>query len=295
MKTMQCVFSVGAMMAMWLAASPAGAQTAAIVRVARPGVVLETPRGDSVPVVRVAAGDELEVLDRRDDWLLVGPVPAAAAKAGWERGWIHVSAVDASGLPAAADEPPRPRGRLMIRGFGQTGGTLFTAEDSFDTIVGNPFGLIVGGGGQVVLPNGVFAQVSLDRFRETGSRVLVSGTQIFTLDAPVRVTVTPVLFSVGYRPPTTARYAPYAGGGLGWHSLEEESPSSAGFDPVDEQKIGYHVFGGVEVPLGRWLAVGGEVQWATVPDALGETGVSAAFGEDDLGGTTFRVKFIVGY
>jgi hypothetical protein len=48
-------------------------------------------------------------------------------------------------------------------------------------------------------------------------------------------------------------------------------------------------------PSGGWLALAGEAQWTAVPKALGETGLSAAFGEDDLGGTTFRFKLIVGY
>lgn len=59
--------------------------------------------------------------------------------------------------------------------------------------------------------------------------------------------------------------------------------------------MGYHLLGGVEIPIGRWLALAGEAQWTAVPKALGETGVLAAFAEDDLGGTTFRFKLIVGY
>jgi hypothetical protein len=31
-----------------------------------------------------------------------------------------------------------------------------------------------------------------------------------------------------------------------------------------------------------------------VPDAIGESGVSAVFNERDLGGATFRVKVIIG-
>jgi hypothetical protein len=35
-------------------------------------------------------------------------------------------------------------------------------------------------------------------------------------------------------------------------------------------------------------------QWATVPKALGESGISAVYGERNLGGTSFRFKLIVG-
>jgi opacity protein-like surface antigen len=123
----------------------------------------------------------------------------------------------------------------------------------------------------------------------------VSGSRIFTLDVPARITVRPALFSVGYRSATSRRYAPYVGAGVGWHSLKEESPAVPGAELTAKAKLGYHVLGGMEFPLGRWTAVAGEVQWATVPDALGETGVSAVFDEDDLGGTTFRFKFLVGF
>ena len=43
-----------------------------------------------------------------------------------------------------------------------------------------------------------------------------------------------------------------------------------------------------------WLAIGGEVAWSSVPDALGAGGVSAVFGEDNLGGTTIRIKATFG-
>ncbi len=38
----------------------------------------------------------------------------------------------------------------------------------------------------------------------------------------------------------------------------------------------------------------GEIQRTVVPSVLGDTGVSVLFPEDDLGGTAFRFKLIVG-
>jgi opacity protein-like surface antigen len=276
-------------------ASPVMAQTSATLRITRATVVLEAPRGDSIPVASVNVGDVLEVLGQQGNWYQVSAPDAPTEKTTWDRGWIHGSTVALTGTLPGAPEAARPPGRLLIRGFAQTGGTLFAARDSFDTILGRPFGFQYGAGGQVVFPNGLFAQVSVDRFRETGSRVLVSGTQIFTLDLPARITVTPVLLSAGYRSASQSRYAPYVGAGIGWHSLTEDSPALVATDRISERKIGYHVLGGVELPLARWVSLAGEAQWAAVPKGLGETGVSAVFGEDDLGGTTFSFKFIVGY
>jgi hypothetical protein len=76
--------------------------------------------------------------------------------------------------------------------------------------------------------------------------------------------------------------------------LTEEAPGTDA-QRTRKGKIGYHVVGGSELTLARFLALAGEVQWATVPKAMGETGVSAVFDEDNLGGTTFRFKVILGY
>ena len=63
---------------------------------------------------------------------------------------------------------------------------------------------------------------------------------------------------------------------------------------MDERFSGYPRAGRREVQLSRWLGVAGEVAWTRVPDALGNGGASQAFGETDLGGTSFRVKISVG-
>lgn len=128
---------------------------------------------------------------------------------------------------------------------------------------------------------------------DPGTRAVVSGERIFTVDTPAVIAVTPVAATVGYRSPDYGRLAPYLGGGLGWHVLTEESPIAA--ERTRQGKLGYHVVGGAEFVLARPLAIAAEAQWTTVPDAMGTTGVSAAFGEDDLGGATFRLKLIIGY
>ena len=275
-----------------LASTQAHAQTVTTTRVTAPTVVREQPRGDSQRVGTVAAGDVLEVYEQNGPWFLVGPSSSAGAKPTWERGWIHASFIEAPAGPAFQPAAPTP-GRLRIRAFGQVGGTLFTADDSFDTVLGSPFGPIYGGGAQVVFPNSAFIQVSYERFRETGTRALVSGTQIFTVDTPATVEVQPIAVTVGYLSPPSGRLAPYLGAGIGWHVLTEESPTISQ-TRTREGKPGYHIVGGVEFVISRWVAVAGEAQWAYVPDLIGETGISAAFEEDDLGGGTFRFKFIVG-
>ena len=58
----------------------------------------------------------------------------------------------------------------------------------------------------------------------------------------------------------------------------------------------YHVLGGVEFRMSSWFGVTGEAQWTTISDALGTevSSASEAFGESNLGGLGFRVRFVVG-
>ncbi len=272
-------------------ATPTEAQTTATVRVTRRAPVVDTPRVDGFVLGTVAPGDVLESLGQQGSWYQV-VTPSGMSR---PRGWIQAASVEPVGGSRATSTPVRQRGRMMIRGFGLAGGTLFTAKNSFETILGTASGAMYGVGGQVVFPSGAFVQGSGERFTKTGSRVLVSGTQIFTLDIPDTVTVTPIQFTAGYRDRGYGGVFPYLGGGLGWQTLEEESPSlTEGQQRTRRGHIGYHILGGAEFPLGPWLSVAGEVQWTSVPKVLGDAGVSALFDDDDFGGTAFRFKLVVG-
>ena len=271
--------------------SPASAQSNATFVVAGPAAIQEAPRGDGVTLGVVAPGTVVEVLDRYETWYLVSAPATHAGVVSMQRGWISVESLQMpNGRMAGAKTA-----RFMVRGFGQAGGTLFSASQSFDAIVGNGLNPVYGGGGQLVFPNGLFTQVGLERFNKTGTRALVSGNQVFTLEIPNRLTINSLLVSAGYRVESSHRIATYFGGGAGWHTLDESSPTVPGSASLNKRSVGYQILGGAEFPILGWAWIGGEVQWATVPKALGDTGVSAVYGETDLGGTTIRLKIILGY
>ena len=72
-------------------------------------------------------------------------------------------------------------------------------------------------------------------------------------------------------------------------------PSSpATDDDVSDRFNGFHLTGGADFRLARWIAVGGDVAWTSIADAIGESGASAVFEEDNLGGTSLRVRLILG-
>jgi hypothetical protein len=195
------------------------------------------------------------------------------------------------------------------RGFLDVGAIKLTASESFEAIVGTSTAMVFGGGGEVVLPAGIFANVRVSQFQKTGQRAFVFEGETFRLGIETAIRIRPIEVSGGYRfgrqnrrPPLPARpispprVVPYIGGGLGWHRYTETSEFADDDENVGETFRGYHLLGGAEIRVSRWFGVGGEFQWTTVPDALGQdpNGVSAAFAETDLGGAAFRVRFVVG-
>lgn len=193
--------------------------------------------------------------------------------------------------------PPLPRPTLEIGGYGMIGLMNFTAADSFDVIVGSPSGMIFGGGARVNLPyGGLFVDVGAWRFGAEGERTFIFEGEEFDLGIPVEVTVIPVEFSAGwqFRLRRAPQFRPYVGGGFSSYGYTESSEFATDAENVDERFSGFHLLGGAEYRVSRIVALAGEATWTTVPDALGEGGVSAAFDETDLGGISFRLKVIIG-
>ena len=207
--------------------------------------------------------------------------------------------VGSGGNAFAQTVPNRPPGEasgpsVVVRASGDAGVTSFTASRSFDAVLGSSTGAAFGGGAEVILPGNFSIGVRISRVRETGERVFVStpGLQVFPLGIETEVTILPVETTFSYRL-NRSRVVPYVGAGIGWHRYTETSAVADADENVEESFVGYHALGGLEIRLGRWVGLAAEVQWTTVPDAL-TGGVGTAFCEDDLGGTSGRVKFVIG-
>ncbi len=204
---------------------------------------------------------------------------------------IAVTALAAA--PAYAQQ--RNANTIGVRGFATFGNITFQAQDSFDAIFDRHAGPIIGGGGQVLLPWGIFVEVGASQFKQEGERAFVTATgEVFRLGIPVEVTITPLEITGGWRYRKWPSIVPYGGVGYSAYRYRETSEFAGADENVDDRFGGFHFMGGAEYRPLRWLAVGGEVVFASVPDALGDGGVSAAFNEDNLGGTTVRLKISVG-
>ena len=185
---------------------------------------------------------------------------------------------------------------LEAHGFADLGVTVFTAKESFKAVLGSSTGIVFGGGGGVVLPQQLFVDVRASRFKKDGTRVVVADGQTFDLGIENTITITPLEVTGGYRfGRPRDRLRPYAGGGISWYKYQESDTLATSSEKVNETFTGFHLLGGAEYRVHRYIGVAGEAEWAHVPDALGQPGsVATGFGETDLGGTTFRVKLVIG-
>ncbi len=195
--------------------------------------------------------------------------------------------------PAAAQSASRPPA-VSLWGFALVGAENFTASQTFKATMGKSSGPVYGGGGEVALRSGIFVRVSASRYKNTGQRAISLEGQVFQLGIPLTATIVPIEVTGGYRFLQFGRFVPYAGGGFGSYKYTETSKFADPSENVSGRFNGYHVLGGVDVGVTAWLRAGGEIQYASVPNAFGAGGLSQQFNETNLGGTTFRAVISVG-
>ncbi len=196
----------------------------------------------------------------------------------------------------------QPARRVTVNGYATFGRVDFVAKNSFEAITGKTGGTLAGGGVRVGLPwgntawGGPFIEIGAWRHRTDGERAFVFNGTVYKLGIPVEITTTPLELSAGwqFRFRRLPRLTPYVAGGLTSARYEETSSFSSSPDDVDEDFGGYHMTGGIEYRVTRWVGVAGEAVWSTVPNSIGQSGVSQAFNETNLGANAFRIKILIG-
>ena len=278
-------------------AASASAQTTIRVNVDRSTIWTHDFRS---PAAVVRAGTILTVVGERKDWYEV-VVPGFDGLKG-ETGFIFKPFVgDAkepvrvparSGPPSAAARAPIARLRQIgFAGFGQFGYTRFSAQNSFQAITGTGGGATVGGGAEVRIGH-LFIGGSIDRYRQTGQRVLVIDREVFGLGVPDTISLVPMKALAGWRF-EHGNATPYVGGGIGTVLFTEESLAADPGENIQTRFTSYHGVAGVEIRNG-WVATAFEVEYSRIPDSIGFGGASAAFQESNLGGVVGRIKILVG-
>lgn len=194
-------------------------------------------------------------------------------------------------VPSALSAQP-----IEVRGYGMFGAMSFTASESFEAVLGSSTGPIFGGGAEVGLPfGGLYVGIGASRFKQDGERVFVSGSDVFPLGIPLTVQITPLEITGGWRfRNISPRVVPYAGGGWSSYAYKETSDFADESENVSDRFSGFHILAGAEYRATRWLGIGGEVVFTSIPDALGGGGASERFDETNLGGTSYRLKVSIG-
>jgi hypothetical protein len=204
------------------------------------------------------------------------------------------------GAPLAAQTPrplpPEEEPAVSLRPFFVATGQRFTATQTFNAVFGQTFEPFFGGGLEVAFRDGLYVDLTVSRFKKTGTRAFLFNGQAFSLGIPLTATETPLEFTLGYRfklrrHPTVV---PYLGGGVGSYRYSETSSFAVAGEDLDTSHVGYLVAGGVEFRVSRWIGVSGDVQYTHVTGILGSGGISKEAGETDLGGVAARVRVLVG-
>ena len=170
------------------------------------------------------------------------------------------------------------------------------AENSASALFDSRGGGTFGGAVRYTFWRGAFVSAGARTFSKEGERVFVAAANspVQKLGFPLKVSLTPVFLTVGYRFRDGRLIVPYAGIGGSVTSYKEESEVAGETFDEDGSKGGFLGFAGVEVGRGIFR-VGAEAGYSTVPDAVGLAGVSNVYGEDDLGGWHVLGKVIVAF
>jgi hypothetical protein len=209
---------------------------------------------------------------------------------------VTMITMNAAIVPAQARQSPR-KPLYTIDAHIQFGRLSLTAHDSFAAILGTSSGQVFGAGAELGLRNGLFVRADVSYFRDEGERVEMIDGEIVPLGIPLTLSLTPIEFSGGYRFSALRvgrrgqlTLVPFAGAGAGIVRFREETDEEHPDEQTSEGFTSYHVLVGLDVPLGRRVAIGTELTRRWVRDGLGSGGISEAFGETDLGGTTLLTR-----
>jgi hypothetical protein len=218
--------------------------------------------------------------------LAVAARPAAA----------QTTTMSAARPAAQAASRPAPTARhLGVRAYVLFDVESMAASQTFKAVVNSSRLHGAGLGGEILnVWRQAFVRVAFARMSRSGSRAFVDNGQVFSLGIPLTVKLTPVEVAGGWRfaPEAGGRYVLYGGAGALLLGYSETSDLAQTGDNVSQTFHGYVAFGGVDVPVGRWITAGAEVQYRGLPGAIGDAGVSKAYGETNLGG--FVVRVLVG-
>jgi outer membrane protein with beta-barrel domain len=182
--------------------------------------------------------------------------------------------------------------------IGAEGGyfTMSNAPKSAKAIFGGSSGGgTFGGFLHLGLGDSFFVEAHGRTFQRTGERVFVADPTgpVFRLGHPLTIRLVPVYGMVGFKFLHGSRWAPYVAVGAGVTQYREESNVAGLVETASKSKLGGHAALGVDFLTGP-IRVGAEVMYSTVPNTIGESGVSKVYNEKDVGGVSVAARIAFG-
>jgi outer membrane protein W len=203
-----------------------------------------------------------------------------------------IFAAAALAVPSAARAGDPPVG---VQAFAAIDFNQFAASKTYKAIFGSSSIPGFGGGADITnIWSHLFVRVAVTHLSKTGSRVFIDSGQVFKLNEPAKLTLTPVEVGAGWRFVTKdARLTPYVGGGVLIESYKVVYSLSPDLNE-SETFTGGDFFGGIDFAITKVIFVGGEAQFRVLSSALQSALASSAantYNEKDGGGFTARIAF----
>ena len=177
-------------------------------------------------------------------------------------------------------------------GYSEMTNASKSAKAIFD---GSKGGGTIGGFVRIGLSQSFFLEAHGRHFQKTGERVFVADAagEVFPLGHPLTIRLIPVYGAIGYRFLPSSHFAPYVTIGLGATSYKETSDVAGLVETQSATKFSGHGALGVDYLAGP-LRIGVEVGYSTVPNTIGDSGVSKVYNEKDVGGLTVLARLAFG-
>jgi hypothetical protein len=184
---------------------------------------------------------------------------------------------------------PAPSLPIGVRVFAAADIERMLAKQSFAATVGTSTLLGFGGGLDVVNLNGggLFFRAAASVMSKSGTRS--AGT--ISNGIALQVRMLPIDVGAGWRFNHVTRandVTPFVGGGALLLHYSERTPAGDPTDNISSNFVGFEGFGGVDLQLGSFT-VAPEVDYRSLPGAIGSGGLSQVFKETNLGGLAIRV------
>jgi len=174
--------------------------------------------------------------------------------------------------------------------------SMTNAKKSAEAVFGGSGGGFMGGAEVTLgLNRSFFVGAGARFFQKTGERVFVENatSEPFRLGHPLKIRTIPVYGLLGFRISPDKTLVPYVSAGAGITSYKEESTVAGLTETSSQSKFSGMVAIGADYGRGN-VRFGLEASYSFVPNTIGLGGVSAVYGESDVGGFAILGRLVFG-